>query len=546
MLEFRLLGPLEVVSDEGPIDIAGQRQRALLALLVLRANQVVPSETLVELLWGEEPPRTAPTSLQNAVSQLRKLLGPAVLQTRPPGYVLDVDSDQVDLGRFRRLVARARSAEPAERSALLREALALWRGAPLTDFAFEPWAQAEVHGLEELRLSALEDALEAELELGRDADVVPEAEQLVHEQPLRERPVGQLMLALYRSGRQAEALEAYHGARRRLVEELGIDPGPELQSLYRSILQQERRLSPVSAPTLDDHVGEVLRAIAAGRLVPVLGTALGAGLGADDLAALLADRFECRQEHARGLAYVSQYVAARNGVGPLWDELHSALDRDFDPGPLHRWLAGLAPLLRHRGLPYQLIVATGFDSAVERAFADAGEALDVVSYLANGRDRGRFLHTEPDGTSTVVHEPNAYVGLSLERCTVLLKIHGQVDRTPERERESFVVSEDDHIDYLAGVEASGTVPVTLAARLRRSHLLFLGYAVHDWSLRVFLRRVWGNDRLAYRSWAVQPTAEAVARELWRERGVELYDRELDAYAEELERRTAELALAGAA
>jgi DNA-binding SARP family transcriptional activator len=531
------------VSDEGSIDIAGQRQRALLALLVLRANQVVPSETLVELLWGEEPPRTAPTSLQNAVSQLRKLLGPAVLQTRPPGYVLDVDSDQVDLGRFRRLVTRARSAEPAERSALLREALVLWRGAPLADFAFEPWAQAEVHGLEELRLSALEDALGAELELGRHSEIVPEADRLARENPLRERPVGLLMLGLYRSGRQAEALEAYHEARRRLVDDLGIEPGHELQSLYRSILRQERRLAPVPSPTLDDHVADVIRAIATGRLVPVLGTTLGVGLGADDLAALLADRFECRHEHARGLAYVSQHVAARNGVGPLWDELHAALDRDFDAGPLHRWLARLPPLLRDRGLPYQLIVATGFDTAVERAFADAGEPLDVVSYLASGRDRGRFLHVAPDGTGTVIHEPNAYVDLSLERRTVLLKIHGQVDRTPDRERESFVVSEDDHIDYLAGVEAVGIVPVTLAARLRRSHLLFLGYEVHDWSLRVFLRRVWGGDRLAYRSWAVQPTSETVARELWSERGVELCEHELDEYAEELDRRTTELALA---
>ncbi len=546
MLEFRLLGPLEVMSDEGPIEIAGQRQRALLALLMLRPGQIVPSETLVELLWGEEPPRTAPTSLQNAVSQLRKLLGPSVLLTRPPGYVLDVDRDQVDLGRFHRLVARARAAEPAERFAVLREALALWRGAPLADLAFEPWAQAEVHGLEELRLSALEELLDAEIELGRHAEVVPELERIAREHPLRERPVGQLMLALYRSGRQADALEAYHAARRRLVDELGLEPGPGLQALYRSILQQEQSLTPVAAPTLDDHVGEVVRAIAAGRLVPVLGTILGAGLGADDLAVLLAERFECRDEHVRGLAYVSQYVAARNGVGPLWDELHVALDRDFEPGPLHRWLAELPPLLRDRGLPYQLIVATGFDSAVERAFADASEPLDVVSYVANGRDRGRFLHVEPDGGATVIQEPNAYVDLSLERRTVLLKIHGQVDRAPDRERESFVVSEDDHIDYLAGVDATGTVPVTLAARLRRSHLLFLGYAVHDWSLRVFLRRVWGNDRLAYRSWAVQPASEPVARELWRDRGVELYEHELNAYAEELARRTAELALVGAA
>ena len=137
----------------------------------------------------------------------------------------------------------------------------------------------------------------------------------------------------------------------------------------------------------------------------------------------------------------------------------------------------------------------------------------------------------------MVEEPNAYTGLALDERSVLLKIHGHVDRGGTRERESFAVSEDDHIDYLAGVEAAGTVPVQIAARLRRSHLLFLGYAVDDWSLRVFLRRVWGHDRLAYRSWAVQPSAEALARELWRERGVEAYDAALEGYSEQLARVT---------
>ena len=140
----------------------------------------------------------------------------------------------------------------------------------------------------------------------------------------------------------------------------------------------------------------------------------------------------------------------------------------------------------------------------------------------------------------VVHEPNAYTGLALDERPVLLKIHGHVDRGATRERESFAVCEDDHIDYLIGGDAAGAVPVQLAARLRRSHLLFLGYAVDDWSLRVFLRRVWGGDRLAYRSWAVQPTAEPVASELWSARGVEVYEVSLDTYAEELARLTSAL------
>ncbi len=242
----------------------------------------------------------------------------------------------------------------------------------------------------------------------------------------------------------------------------------------------------------------------------------------------------------RGLAYVSQAIAARNGIGALHDELHLALDRDVDSSPLHAWLAALPPLLRHKGLPQQLIVSTGLDTGVERAFEAADEELDVVVYVAAGRDRGKFLHISPDGAATVVDEPNAYTGLALDERSVLLKIHGHVDRGATRERESFAVSEDDHIDYLVG-DSAGTVPVQLAARLRRSHLLFLGYDVDDWSLRVFLRRVWGSDRLAYRSWAVQRSADHVAGELWRERGAEVYDVSLDTYAGELARLTSALA-----
>jgi hypothetical protein len=176
---------------------------------------------------------------------------------------------------------------------------------------------------------------------------------------------------------------------------------------------------------------------------------------------------------------------------------------------------------------------------VERAFEAAGEELDVVAYVASGRDRGKFLHIPPDGEATVVHEPNAYTGFALEERTALLKIYGHLDRGETRAQESFVVSEDDHIDYLVGGDSVGALPVQLAARLRRSHLLFLGYAVDDWSLRVFLLRVWGGDRLN-RSWAVQHAAEQVATELWRERGAEVYDIALDLYAEELTRLTAAL------
>ncbi len=546
MLEYRILGPLEVRNGEEPITIGGRNQRAVLTLLLLRPNEPVSNERLIDSLWGERAPRTATTSLQNTVSQLRKLLGPGVLHTRSSGYELELDDGQLDFARFERLVGEARAAEPAARAELLREALELWRGPALADVQLEEFAQDEINRLEDTRLAALEERLAADLEVGRHAELVGELDALVRRHPLRERLLAQLMLALYRSGRQAEALSTYHEARKTLIGQLGIEPGPELQALYGSILRQERSLAPASPIAFDDHYDEVLRALTAGRLVPVLGPGVAGGAPGVDLAALLVERFELRAAEGRGLAYISQLVAARNGIGPLHDELHLALDRDFEPSLLHSWLASLPPLLRDRGLPQQLIVTTAFDKAVERAFAAVDEPLDVVSYIAAGRDRGKFVHFAPGGSGAVVEEPNAYAGLELDERTVLLKIHGQVERGPVRERESFAVSEDDHIDYLAGIEAAGNVPVQLAARLRRSHLLFLGYAVGDWSLRVFLRRVWGADRLTYRSWAVQSAAEPVARELWRERGVDAYDIELQQYSEELVRLSEELTALDAA
>ena len=538
VLDFRVLGPLEVVDGDRPVTLSGRNQRAVLALLLLRANEPVSTERLVDRLWGEHPPRTATTSLQNAISQLRKLLGAELLVTKPSGYVLAVEPAQIDLSRFEMLVHEARGAEPSERAALLRRALQLWRGPPLADLELEDFAQDEIHRLEALRLGVLEERIAADLEVRVDSELVAEIEALVGANPLRERPRAELMLALYRSGRQADALTAYHDARRTLVEELGIEPGPELQTLYGAILRQERTLVQVPPPALEDHYDDVLRALLSGRLVPVLGPAAACVAG-DDLARLLARRFDLADE-SRGLAYISQAVAARNGIGPLHDELHLALDRDIEPSPLHAWLAALPAFVRRRGLPQLLIVSTGFDTGLERAFAMAGEELDVVAYVASGRDRGKFLHMSPDGATVVVDEPNAYAGLALEQRPALLKIHGHVDRGGTREWESFAVCEDDHIDYLVASDSAATVPVQLAARLRRSHLLFLGYGVDDWSLRVFLRRVWGGDRLSYHSWAIEPAADPLSRELWRERGADAYDVSIDTYAEELARLTSAL------
>jgi DNA-binding SARP family transcriptional activator len=534
-VEFRLLGPLEVVHEGGTLPLGGQKQRALLAVLLLRAGEVVATDRLIDDLWGEQPPRTAATSLQNLVSQLRKMLGPDAVVTKPPGYQLAIPADRVDLVRFERLVRAARGAPADERAAKLREALALWRGPPLLDLAYEPFAQSEIRRLEELRLSALEERIEADLELERHAELVGELEGLVSAHPLRERLRGQLMLALYRSGRQAEALKAYHDARRALVDELGIEPSPALQQLHGSILRQESTLAPAAPRSVEDHHGEVVRAILAGRLVPVLGpAAVSPGLPTPtSVAAKLAELFEAPGGHDSDLTRVSQYVALTQGVGPLYDELHSLLGVQCEPSPVHRSLAQLASLLRRRDLPRQLIVTTAFDDALERAFAEADEEFDVLSYLSSGRHRGKFLHLKADGDVRVIDVPNAYSDVAPGERTVILKVHGQVDAAPSREWESFVVSEDDYIDYLAQTDLANVVPVLLAAKLRRSHFLFLGYALQQWSLRVFLHRVWGQEKVGYRSWAVQPEADALDREFWRHRGIDLFDVPLDEYAQGL-------------
>jgi DNA-binding SARP family transcriptional activator len=540
MLEFRILGPLEVWNGEQTLQLGGQRQRAVLAVLAMHVGEVVPSERLVTYLWGESPPPTAATSLQNAVSQLRKVLGAEVVETRAPGYALNAEKDDVDARRFERLLNEARSAGPEDRLRLVGEALGLWRGPALGDFAYEAFAQNEASRLDELRLTAVEDRIEVELELGRSGELVGELESVVRENPLRERPRGQLMLALYRSGRQAESLQAYQEARRMLVDELGIEPTPALQQLHASILRQESALQPQVMPGAgEDRLGEVVRALLSGRLVHVLGPGPSSENG-ESLAGRLAEAFDTPEEHRGDLTRVSQYVAVTQGIGPLYDQLHELFVEGDEPGPVERFLATLPELARRHGAEHQLLVTTAYGSSLERAFEERDEEVDLVSFVAIGPNRGKFLHRAPDGAETVVAVPNSYAELSLAERPVILKVHGGVDPRPDRDRESFVVSEDDYIGYLAQSDLANVVPVTLAAKLRRSHLLFISYPVVEWSLRVFLHRVFGDEPISYRSWAVLPGAHPIQHEFWRRRGVDLYDIPLDDFVGDLERRLAEV------
>jgi DNA-binding SARP family transcriptional activator len=537
------------VDDQGPLKLGGLKQRALLAMLLLNAGRVVPTDTLVDQLWAERPPRTAVTSLQNFLSQLRKLLGPEAVLTKPPGYLLRVERDQIDAFRFERMIDQARSLQPAERKQKLEEALALWRGSALADFTFEPFAHAEIRRLEGLQASALEERIDADFECGRHSELIGELEALVAAHPLREALRAQLMLALYRSGRQAESLQLYHETRRTLVEELGVEPGRPLQELFSQLLRQDPALElggALPARDEEDHLEAVVKSLSAGRLVIMLGPGVNAtspqpenGNGLpkrDQLTTRLAEVFGCPPEYAGELTKVAQYAAVTRGVGPLYDELHALLDCGLAPGPVHCFLAELSALSRELGIPHPLIVTTNYDRAVEQAFAEAEEEIDVVTYMSIGRDRGRFVHRSADGELNVITTPNAYAGVPVEERTVLLKIHGEVDLEPARDAESFVVSEDDYISYLAETGISGVLPVTLAARLRRSHFLFLGYGLVDWSFRVFLHRLWPDEQPAYRSWAVQADSGPLEREFWRRRAIELVDLSLEEEVDRLRNR----------
>jgi DNA-binding SARP family transcriptional activator/streptogramin lyase len=280
-MEFRILGPLEVVDGGHAVALQRGKQLALLAYFLLHPNELVSADRLIDALWGERPPPTAAKILQNAVSQLRRALGEDRIVTQPPGYRFLLESGELDLHRFEELAQQGRLKHDAQ---ALRDALAIWRGEPLSNLRDEPFAQHAARRLEEARLSVLEDRIDADLAAGRDAVLVPELEQLISREPLRERPYGQLMLALYRDGRQAEALETYQRARKMLSQEVGLQPGPQLQELERRMLNQDPALAPTrpsgAIPSLRRNRRFFL--LAGSTLVGVAALALGLVLTSGD------------------------------------------------------------------------------------------------------------------------------------------------------------------------------------------------------------------------------------------------------------------------
>lgn len=332
MLQFRILGPLEVMERDASLSLGGAKQRAVLAILLLHRGAAISSERLINELWGERPPATAAKTLQGYVFHLRRALGDGLLHTRRAGYELELAPGQLDADEFERLAAEGRAAlsdgDPAAAAGCLRDALALWRGPALADFAYESFAQAEIARLQEARLAALEDRIDADLALGRQEQLVGELDALVREFPLRERLRAQLMLALYRSGRQVESLTVYRDARETLVGELGLEPGRSLQELEQAILRQDpqlgasvRRLPRPRAPrraALLVGLGGLLLVCAAAAAGIV---ALTAGGGGDRIETLRSGVAAIDSSTGRLASLTQTATAASNvavGEGAVW------------------------------------------------------------------------------------------------------------------------------------------------------------------------------------------------------------------------------------
>ena len=310
-------------------------------------------------------------------------------------------------------------------------------------------------------------------------------------------------------------------------------------------LPYETFRNTINTASLEPHFRIVVKAIAEGRVIPFLGAGvnlfhrppgnawkLGEYLpGSRELSELLANKFAYPNQYEEAdVMRVSQYVASVAGPGALYEELHELFDFDYPISELHRFLAALPGKMREKGYSprAQLILTTNYDDVLERAFREAGEHFDLLTYSAEGEERtGSFIHRPSDGEPQVIENPNEYQGLRSAERTVIIKIAGSVDRS-ESWRDSFVITEDDYIEQLI-TDIASLIPVTLAARLRRSYFLFLGHSLRSWSVRVILRRIWGDQKLNFKSWSIQFNPERIDQELWQKRGVDILNLPLEEY-----------------
>ncbi|MGH3774785.1 MAG: SIR2 family NAD-dependent protein deacylase [Pseudonocardiaceae bacterium] len=317
---------------------------------------------------------------------------------------------------------------------------------------------------------------------------------------------------------------------------------------------------------MPDELGHVydliVRRLLRGKVVPVLGAGVNLSErpphvswergrylpSGQELAAKLAQYLDMGNVTVDGhdLARVSQYVAALEGEGSLYDELHDVFDANYPPTNLHRFLARLARRTREAQdvRECMLIVTTNYDDSLERAFVDEGEPYELVTYIAEGRDRGLSRHITVDSEPTVIRVPNEYDGLRLDQRTVIAKIHGAVDRI--HRADSFVITEDHYIDYITRADISRLFPVTLAAKLRTSHFLFLGYSLRDWNVRAMLYRLWGEQEgKNFKSWAIQADPDPIDRAAWDERGVDILPIRVENFVAAVEQRLPDQQVAAA-
>jgi YVTN family beta-propeller protein len=523
-MQFRTLGMLEVWDDGRQLQLGQGRQRALLAFLVVHANEVVSTDRLIEGLWGDQAPSTASKVVQGYVSQLRRALPPEAILTQGSGYLLRVlDTDAAE---FERLLSAARTEEPAEAATTLRAALDLWRGRPLADVEYDGWAQGEIGRLEELRLEAIEERIEAEVALGLHRDVVAELESLVAAHPLRERLRNLLMLALYRCDRQAEALEVYRSTRAALVDALGVEPSKVLQRLEQRILAQDPDLElPTADPSRrnGDNAARLATAPARRFLRPgwrrrdVSLIAAGALLLA---AAVATGAYELTKSRAAVLAVpnslvvvdpktnrVTQYTAVGNtpkavtvGAGSVWvlNANEQTLSRlDLGTGELQRNLPAVAQA-SDISFGRDAVWMTGFSNVLAMLNPDAPST-------------GRTLHLVRVGSPFPVAQPCCSVAATQR--AVWATSFGAVWRIFPAPRRSFALSPNDCCGPIAlgfgSVWLAGDLGlVRLDAVVGSRRLIPLPF--HGSGVAVGAGSVWVIDALTDRVWRIDPNRNSVS------------------------------------